>query len=1188
MREDLESLSLSEHINSFGAGSVPKGELPVRLHTSNPNEDEAHKKRVKEAMNDLSPLLIQNEKITGFCSHPDSIVSIKISEEDEKQLPLKQYKIAHSLHEPVTKFVDQLLQKGRAKPAPVGCKFNSPLLAVPKKDEHGKMTGVRVCIDIRKVNDHLKNDDKFQLPLIPDLLSSLAHKRFYGEFDLSEAYLQFLLHEDSQKYTAFTWNGKQYVFVGTPFGLKHIPSHFQRFMTNLFADMPFVTVYIDNIAFASSSWEEHVEHARMIIERLNSVNLRIKPSSTKIGMTQMHLLGHVITQNGIALDPEKTEMINLWPRPDDGPSLQSALGLGAYLRDHVRHYADITAPLEAVKRQARIDWSDPKLEQSWELFKRAFANAPLLTFPDFKRRFVLACDASQTGIGGVLYQPDDENDTITPHNIVAICSKQLNATQRNYPVYKKELWALIYCLRKFHCYIWGRRDVKVLTDHKPLIHMFKQKNMTVALQQWMDVILDYDLLIQYRPGVLHVVPDALSRMYASAYVDENKVWGTVDNITFLHTLDDEAKFSPSDFLCEESLAQIKPPSNVKRRHSDPLSNARSEGGKTRKLLSSTEVKKRMEKSQSSSISRLNVHELTLNDFNDISMDLEMERSYDYDDGPLFAACEPFTARIMALSCRARDMTTCVDFSYAREWQVKAVGWSPTLSALITDADDEESVDVATQPSVSFPASSSIPSLPTSSLTNEEKLLLAQEKRGKMIPDKQKRSDLLVKAHIGHFGEKAMYYQIEREGYWWPRMRRDIKDIIAKCDDCRRFNYSTAGFHPSRSVVASLPGDHYQMDLAEFPKSIDGKKYCLIVVDVFTGFLMLRALKNQEARTVAAALWEICSIIGPPKVIQSDNGPQFISGTIRALTRLLGVEHRLISEYNPRADGKVERAVQTVKQSVLKLLHGATVYWPFHLPFVQFAYNDKIQTLTGSTPFSLMYGRRPNSFMNFTLDPSTQLPKDMKEWKSRQHEITSLIFPSIRGRMDAEQEAYRARLDATRRRLVIDPLKAGTIVYVKDPKYLLNPGTRPTREPAFIGPYTVLRSTRLNSYILVDGTGKQLKRTVPLDQIKVVSDPEHPGPQPPDAKKEYVIDKILKHRESKDEGGLEYLVSWKGYSKPTWCHERDFIDIAVIDTYFKKKFENSTSRRSPRISTTSAGVIQMHVSCRCLLVSSNSS
>ena len=1187
VRDDLETLSLSEHINSFGAGSIPKGELPARLFTSNPDEDETHKKRVKKAMEALSPLLTKNEQITGFCTHPESVVSIKIDEQDERKLPLKQYKIAQSLHEPVTKFVDQLVQKGRAKIAPTGCMFNSPLLAVPKKDENGKMTGVRVCIDIRRVNEHLKNDDKFQLPLIPDLLSSLAHKRYYGEFDLSEAYLQFLLEKESQKYTAFTWDGKQYVFVGTPFGLKHIPSHFQRFMTNLFADMPFVTVYIDNIAFASSSWEEHVEHARMIIERLNSVNLRIKPSSTKIGMTQMHLLGHVITQKGIALDPEKTEMIESWPRPDEGPGLQSALGLGAYLRDHVRHYADITAPLEAVKRQARIDWSDPKLVQSWELFKRAFANAPLLTFPDFKKRFVLACDASQTGIGGVLYQPDDENDTITPHNIVAICSKQLNATQRNYPVYKKELWALIYCLRKFHYYIWGRRDVKVLTDHKPLIHMFKQKNMTVALQQWMDVILDYDLLIQYRPGVLHVVPDALSRMYTSAYADDDKVWGTVDNITFLHTLDNKTVFSPSDFLCEESLAQIKPPSNVKRRHADPLSHAKSEGGKTRKSLSSQEVKSRITKNQSQSVSMMSVSDLTLEDFNDISMDLEEEYGYDHNEAPLFAACEPFTARIMALVCRNKVRTQSVDFSHARMWQVKAHGWSPSLSTLVSEADEDENVDDDVQPSVSFPASSSIPSPPNIKLTDEEKLLLAQEKRGKMIPDERKRNDLLVNAHVGHFGEKAMYYHIEREGYWWPRMRQDIKKIIADCNDCRRFNYTTQGFHPSLSVVSSLPGDHYQMDLAEFPRSIDGKKYCLIVIDVFSGFLMLKALKNQEARTVAAALWEICAVIGPPKVIQSDNGPQFISGTIRALTRLLGIEHRFISQYNPRADGKVERVVQTVKQAVLKLLHGATVYWPLHLPFVQFTYNDKVQALTGSTPFSLMFGRRPNSFLNFTLDPSTQLPKNMDEWKSRQHEITSLVFPSLRVRMDEGQQAYRERLDSTRRRLVIDPLKVGTVVYIKDPKYLLNPGTRPTREPAFIGPYTVLRPTRLNSYILIDGTGKRLERTVPLDQIKVISDPDQPGPQPPDAKKEYVIEKILDHRESKTEGGLEYLVRWKGYKKPTWCHERDFVDVAVIDAYFKKKYADSTSPRPiPRLQTTRSGFVQMHVSCRCLLVPSS--
>jgi coproporphyrinogen III oxidase len=105
-----------------------------------------------------------------------------------------------------------------------------------------------------------------------------------------------------------------------------------------------------------------------------------------------------------------------WPRPVDGSELASALGLGAFLRDHVRHYADITAPLEKAKKEKKIEWTAER-DRHWQLFKRAFASVPLLRFPDFSKRFVLATDASQTGIGGILYQPDDENDTITPHKL---------------------------------------------------------------------------------------------------------------------------------------------------------------------------------------------------------------------------------------------------------------------------------------------------------------------------------------------------------------------------------------------------------------------------------------------------------------------------------------------------------------------------------------------------------------------------------------------------------------------------------------------------------------------------------------------------------------------------------------------------------------------------------------------------
>ena len=144
------------------------------------------------------------------------------------------------------------------------------------------------------------------------------------------------------------------------------------------------------------------------------------------------------------------------------------------------------------------------------------------------------------------------------------------------------------------------------------------------------------------------------------------------------------------------------------------------------------------------------------------------------------------------------------------------------------------------------------------------------------------------------------------------------------------------------------------------------------VDVFSGFLFLKPLKRKEAVDIAQALWEITSVIGVPRVLQSDNGSEFKNQIIAALTRLQGIDHRFISAYNPRADGKVERSVKTVKDTVNKLVRGATCYWHLHLPFVQYANNSKVQALTGSSPFALMYGRVPNAAVNYELDNGGQL------------------------------------------------------------------------------------------------------------------------------------------------------------------------------------------------------------------------
>jgi transposase InsO family protein len=513
----------------------------------------------------------------------------------------------------------------------------------------------------------------------------------------------------------------------------------------------------------------------------------------------------------------------------------------------------------------------------------------------------------------------------------------------------------------------------------------------------------------------------------------------------------------------------------------------------------------------------------------------------------------------------------LDYDDIIKWQSEFDG-----TFVATDGDSEPTVRAMSPPQ------------PILHLTDEEKLLLAQEKRGKRVPDAAKRESLLKHAHAaGHFGNKAMLYAIEREGYWWPTLRKDIQAVINKCNDCRRYNTIVHGHHPTRSVSAFLPGDHYQMDLAHMTESYDGFKYCLVLIDVFTGFVMLKPLRDHSAEEVARAFWEISTVIGLPRILQSDNGSEFANKVLKALTHMFGIDQRFISEYHPQADGKVERAVGTIKRTLMKLLRGANIFWPLHLPFVQYCYNDKVQALTGSTPFALMFGRRPNALKDFTLDPHTSLPRDIKGWLRKQEELLSLVYPAVGARASAKQKQMHAKLDGVRKRLISEQLQPGTLVMIKDPNYLLNPDLRPSSAPKYVGPYVVARSTRFGNYELVDELGKRLDRGVPLDQIKVLSKPDkRPASTLPDEyddDKVYIAESILSYKINKL-GQLEYLVKWKDYpaSDATWINSEEFVDIDIVTQFFRALMRDPKKRRIPRIRVLACGDIAMDLSVWSLL------
>ena len=373
-------------------------------------------------------------------------MELKINPELESKLFRRQYTIPHTLAAMTTDVINRWFREGKICLAPPGCRYNNPITAVPKKDENGQLTAVRPCLDVRALNKALMVGDNFSIPNIRFALEALAGNSIFSEFDLQEAYLQFLLHPDSRPLTAFTWQNQQYMFVGCPFGLTLLTSHFQRIMSRIFSDLPFCYPYVDNLPFASKDWITHTHYATLIINRLNSVNLKIKPKFNNVGHSRLKCLGHIISSNGVSIDPEKLQAVRDWPLPATGAELQSFLGLCSFLRQHVRHYAELTGSLEEIKYSQKIVYTDALID-SFHAIKQAILTSPVLSTPDYDRPFHIATDASQTGVGGVLFQPSNDNEFIAPTNIVAICSKKLHPHQQRWSAYKKELYGVVYSLR---------------------------------------------------------------------------------------------------------------------------------------------------------------------------------------------------------------------------------------------------------------------------------------------------------------------------------------------------------------------------------------------------------------------------------------------------------------------------------------------------------------------------------------------------------------------------------------------------------------------------------------------------------------------------------------------------------------------------------------------------------------------
>jgi len=197
--------------------------------------------------------------------------------------------------------------------------------------------------------------------------------------------------------------------------------------------------------------------------------------------------------------------VRQFPRPKTPKNIKHFLGLAGYYRRFIPNFSTLAKPLtNLLKNDTRFDWTSAQ-EQSFETLKQKLCKDPVLQYPDFSKPFILTTDASGIAVGGILSQGEINKD-----RPIAYASRTLTDNEVKYDTYEKEVLAIIYCVKHFRPYLYGRKFTLV-TDHKPLLWFKNAQDANMRILRWRLKLAEYDYDVVYKAGKTNVNADALSR-----------------------------------------------------------------------------------------------------------------------------------------------------------------------------------------------------------------------------------------------------------------------------------------------------------------------------------------------------------------------------------------------------------------------------------------------------------------------------------------------------------------------------------------------------------------------------------------------------------------------------------------------------------------------------------------------------
>lgn len=442
----------------------------------------------------------------------EGTIHLSLKENSEPKF-FKARPIPYGIRDKVEQEINRLVNEGILVQVDYS-EWGTPIVPVAKRNG-----SLRICGDYKvTINPHLKID-QYPLPRIQDLFSKLQGGKQFTKLDLSQAYQQVELDEESSRLTTISTHKGLFRYTRLPFGVACAPAKFQKIIEQTLQGIEGVICFLDDILITGCNKEQHIQRVEEVLERLQNCGLTISKGKSEFFKDSVVYLGHKIDSEGLHKLSDKVDAIVKVNTPKNQKELKSFLGLVNYYNRFVPNSAMILEPLyNLLRKGAHWKW-DNRCIVAFEKIKQILSSNKVLVHYDPKLPIKLTVDASPVGIAAVLSHI--VNGVEKP---VAYASQLLNEAQKRYSQIEREGLAIIFGVKKFYHYIFGNKFTLV-TDHKPLVNLFGPKRgipqMTAnRLQRWALILSNFVYDIEYVPSEKNNA-DAFSRLPIQGNLDES-------------------------------------------------------------------------------------------------------------------------------------------------------------------------------------------------------------------------------------------------------------------------------------------------------------------------------------------------------------------------------------------------------------------------------------------------------------------------------------------------------------------------------------------------------------------------------------------------------------------------------------------------------------------------------------------